>query len=573
MEDDLLAAWAAQDPNDRESSMKLEDPEIVRLINTCMRQLQSTAEIQACQEGTQICDQQFDGTQLPLLASMKFDGTVESFHTIRWPRSFCDDMAAMRSVLHNAGGRRPARRPLKRQQWHQLLQPPAVSWRDFERQLAQLVEQLVLSVRAEHGRKVASRSEEQGSADEASHIPGAARAAKRARQRERRRLGKAVATGDTDSGSGVGALATAAVDVVHELVAPANSAGCTATAASAASPVVAPLVVECGSAATCTNTSVLGEASNGSLAGNVQRLQVRSGRGMPLETTRKQLPFPDAAAALQPLPQLHAAEPMRVVLANTSVRAPEELRAEGALQDGTSSFLQLAADDSGEVSARGIGRGRPMGEQQGPWHGPLGRSTGMVSGMGPGMGPGMGRGRVLAPPPGLRGLHRQEKIPHGLSQPWMPAPIPEEDDEGITTPQQVWATSPLQDETWLHDLSLPESAVSSSGSAENTPSYAIHTPSCWASYTHTPAHTPVGQWSLPPSPRETPISGQAVAAALAAVEGAAMGSEHLSPAASPVLDGRQWAIVPIAMARTCPHCGTRFALPADSPLSRGAAAA
>jgi len=383
-----------------------------------------------------------------------------------------------------------------------------------------------------------------------------------------------------DSGS-VGALATTAVDVAHELMAAANSAGCTATSAVAAFPVATPVVVECGSAAICTtgtNTSALGEASIGSLAGNVQRSQIRSGRGIALETTRKQLPLQDAAPALQPLPlpQLHDAEPMRVVLANTSVRISEELLAEGALQDDSISFLQLAADDGGEVSARGIGRGRPMGEQQGPWHGPLGRSTGMDTGMGPGMGPGMGRGRVLAPPPGLRGPHRQEKIPHGLSQPWMPAPIPEEDDESITTPQQMWAASPLQDDPWPHDLNLPESAVSLSGSAGNTPSYAIQTPSCWASYTHTPAHTPVGHWTRPPSPRENPDSGQAVAAALAAVQGAAVGSGQLSSAASPVLtgpDGKQWAFIPIAMARTCPHCGKLFVLPDDAGFSHGAAAA
>jgi len=366
-----------------------------------------------------------------------------------------------------------------------------------------------------------------------------------------------------DSGSGVGALAITVVDVAHKMTAATNSATCAAAAS--------PAVVESGSAATCTtgtNTSALGEASNGSLPGNVQQSQTRSGRGRPLEATRKQPLFEDAAPALQPLPQLHDAEPMRVVLADTAVRASEELRAEGALQDGSSSFLQLAADGGGEVSARGIGRGRPMGEQQGPWHGPLGRSFGMDTGMGPGM----GRGRFLAPPPGLRGLHRQEKIPHGLSQPWMPAPIPEEDDESIATPQQLWATSPLQDETWMHDLSLPESALSSSGSAGDTPSYGIQTPSCWASYTHTPAHTPIGQWSRPPSPREASISGQAVAAAIAAAEGMVVGSEHLPSAASPpVLDGRQWAFIPIAMARTCPHCGTRFALPADAAFSRSAA--
>mmetsp|Transcript_7057 Transcript_7057/g.13101 ORF Transcript_7057/g.13101 Transcript_7057/m.13101 type:complete len:572 (-) Transcript_7057:42-1757(-) len=571
MEDDLLAAWAAQDPNDRESSMRLEDPEIVRLIETCMRQLQTAAEIQACQQGTPACVQQFDGTQLPLLASIKFDGTV----VIKWPRSFCDDMAIMRSVLQNAGGRRPARRPLKRQQWHQLLQPPAVSWRDFERQLAQLVEQLVLSVRAEHGRKVASKSEEQGSADESTQIPGAARAAKRARQRERRRLGKAAAAGNMpstlDNGSGAGAPATIEVDGAQELMAAANSAGCTATSAELAPPVATPVVVECGIASTSTtagaNASVLGEGSNGSLAGKAQRSRVRT----PLEAIRKQPPFEDVAHA-QLLPQLHDSEPMRVVLADTPVSVSGEMRAEGALQDGSSSFLQLAADDSGEVSARGIGRGRPMGEQQGPWYGPPGKSMGMDAGMGPVMGPGMGRGRVLAPPPGLRGPHRQEKIPHGLSKPWMATPIPEEDDEGVMTPQQLW-TTPLQDDTWMYDLSLPESAMGSSGSEINTPSYAIKTPSCWDSYRHTPAHTPAREWSHPPSPREAHVVGQAAAAASLAVMGAGVGNEHLSPAASPGLNRSLYAFVPIAMAQTCPHCGERFALPADAALSSGVAVA
>jgi len=578
MEDDLLAAWAAQDPEDRESSMRLEDPEIVRQINVCMQQLRTAAEIQASQPSAEACDQQFDGTQLPLLASMKFDGIMESFH-VRWPKSFCDDITAMRSVLQNAGGRRPGRRPLKRQQWHQLLQPPAGSWRDFERQLAQLVEQLVLSVRAEHGRKIGVKSEEQGSADEAAHVPGAARAAKRARQRERRRLGKAAAVGDAagavgqvilspppDSGCGIAAPAMTVVDVSHEPVAAANGAGCAATSAPAPSPVATPRVVECGTAATPTiagtNTPALGEVSNGSVAGNVQPLQVRNGLGLP-DVTRKQLPFQDAAPTAQshkkqlpsPLP---ATEPVKVVLADTSVRAFDEARAEGG-------FFQLAADGGAEVSARGIGRGRPMGEQPGPWHGPRGRSMGMDNNNG--RGAGMGRGRVLAPPPGLRGLHRQEKIPHGLSQTWIPAPIPEEDDESVMTPQ-MWATTPLQDETWMHDMMLPESAVSSGGSDGNTPSYAIETPSCWASYASPPSQTPVGYWSGPPSPRDASITGQAAAAVSAAIVGAAQSIDRASPLASPGLDLRQWAWLPVATAQTCPHCGIRFALPnnADCPI-------
>merc|ERR1719150_1664768 len=51
---------------------------------------------------------------------------------------------ALRCTLQVTGARRRASKVLQSQVWPQLLQPPAKSWVDFERQLAQLVEQLVL---------------------------------------------------------------------------------------------------------------------------------------------------------------------------------------------------------------------------------------------------------------------------------------------------------------------------------------------------------------------------------------------------------------------------------------------
>mmetsp|Transcript_47223 Transcript_47223/g.137379 ORF Transcript_47223/g.137379 Transcript_47223/m.137379 type:complete len:701 (+) Transcript_47223:146-2248(+) len=222
--DDMLTKWAARSPEEREGALKVGDPELVRTIDLSMRMLW-TAEIQARQFGVQGPVHPFDHSQLPLLSAMQFDGFGDEFGggaatLVKWPKEFVQDPAvlteALRSALRpgGAGRRGGAPKAMKPQRWASLLQPSPKSWVDFERQIARLVEQLVLravpqadastkrgdaAAASGSGADGAAATDAEADADSDSEEAGAApkqspaRALKRARQRERRRMGKALA--------------------------------------------------------------------------------------------------------------------------------------------------------------------------------------------------------------------------------------------------------------------------------------------------------------------------------------------------------------------------------------------
>jgi len=545
MEDELLAEWVRCQPEERESIMCVHDPELVHLIKNNMQMLCSS-EIQARQFGVKGMVDPFDRTQLPLLWTMEFDRRAQEgeqvLNLVKWPKVFHEDPMILPNILRCAlrSGSTGRRIPqvLRPQRWSQLLQPAAKSWVDFEKQLALLVEQLVLSACSTRppyrtcgqavGDAGAAEDEEGSEAVEAnqapaSHVPGAARAAKRARQRERRRIGKAQG-------------AAAAVE--------GASVGCTANV-----PAIAP---EFGLAA----AEPFG-AQDAELAQAVRPISAR-----PTEEEGEEDRGVGNAAASFPAESQQRSHEAGVgaageVAGGAAVPGEDEPSSEAQLGSPDTEeweFPSMAAELSQGASARGVGRGRPMGgEQQGPWIGMHGR--------------GVGRGRALAPPPGLQGLQfqRSDKIPGGLSQPWIPGPpIPEDEDESCT-PLQHWAApqGPLDVSEWVPpSLELPGSVLDLGGDIGSTPSYAERTPSYWASYAPTPA-----QRSSPPDspgPRKATFGNVATADpaggdASSLLGGAGAPGAEFSAFRQGVIP--MYVTVPLAMAHMCPHCGKHFAVP------------
>ncbi|CAK8996148.1 Hypothetical protein (Fragment) [Durusdinium trenchii] len=242
MDDELLATWARLPAEERARLLCVQEP--APRIDLGMQMLWA-AELQSRQFGVCGSSDPFDHAQLPLLATMQFDGFMHKgqkvFKSVKWPKEFHQDPMilanALRFSLQASHGKRrsPA---MQSSRWHQLLLPAAQSWAAFEIQLAQLVEQLVLRAQ-EVGpeplprpvgpagapaspveREVREPTETRlwsswaaatAPTDEAVPHPGdpqeaveeeaaapapGSRAAKRARQRERRKLGKALARGE-----------------------------------------------------------------------------------------------------------------------------------------------------------------------------------------------------------------------------------------------------------------------------------------------------------------------------------------------------------------------------------------
>ncbi|CAE8644747.1 unnamed protein product [Polarella glacialis] len=169
MDDEVLASWARLPPEERQTTLQVHEPECVRLIDLNMQMLWAS-EIQARQCGVRGLDP-FDHTQLPLLSTMQFDGSMSDGHKVfklvKWPQEFYEDPMVVPNALRFSlavlsGAKRRTPPVLKPQRWHQILKPPAQSWAGFEYQLAQLMEQLVLwahqSSSARHDGSQASRS-------------------------------------------------------------------------------------------------------------------------------------------------------------------------------------------------------------------------------------------------------------------------------------------------------------------------------------------------------------------------------------------------------------------------------
>lgn len=191
---DQWAVWVAWPVEHRRRATAIRDPAIVSALQSNVQSLWQM-ELQA--RGFGMCGtfQQFDHFQLPLLASMEFEGFSQDSGqsascVILWPSALHEDPAwLLAAVEHGLGRRHPckAAAPLPPSQCPRLLQ----SWSELELRLAQLVEQLVL--RAAGPPSARARPSGVHVAVPAPAAAGeglTARAAKRLRQRERRKLCK-----------------------------------------------------------------------------------------------------------------------------------------------------------------------------------------------------------------------------------------------------------------------------------------------------------------------------------------------------------------------------------------------
>lgn len=526
MDDELLAAWARLPAEERACLLCVEEPECVRLIDGGMQMLWA-AEIQARQFGCATGPDPFEQAQLPLLATMQFDGFMHKgqkvFKLVKWPNEFHEDPMilanALRFSLQAPHGKRrsPA---LGVERWHQLLVPAAQSWTAFEMQLAQLVEQLVLRAHkvspesqkmGESGEMWASRAQADANDDEApAQAPpagdggaaeemasGGSRALKRARQRERRKLGKALARGED-----VDALAAAAGVTV-----PATKKG---PAAMSKQPIV-PKAPETTETTPCP---------------------------VPIQTEEVKPPeaIPRAEAVVKAAPQ---------------PPVPQETPAEEEDEDD---FPGLCG---AEMANRGFGRGRPMGRfSEGPF---LGR--------------GMGRGRALAPPPGLQGLHLSgsQRLPATLSRPWMAGPPIPEDEDVTNTPQNAPWPEPQHRWSSIPSLDLPQSTSQRRAWADiDSGSEVSYSELKGGQMSYVP--TPKQKWSKTPSPPSSPagplmtfgLPDALTLQSLPCSVPSAIGPLGMNPAVKDGPDQNDYVIpvyvtVPIAVAKCCPHCGKHFA--------------
>lgn len=187
---DAWAAWSSWSVEQRHQVASLQDPAIISSLHMLMRGLWQS-EIQVRNLGLSGSVHPFDQSQLPLLSSMEFSGTMreneQGYLAIQWPSSFHTDPSKFPDAVRQSLGREGHSRVLPREQWPRLLQPMPQTWADLELCLAKLVEQLVL--RAFPASSAKARACE-AAADSTASKANTARAAKRLRQRERRKLCK-----------------------------------------------------------------------------------------------------------------------------------------------------------------------------------------------------------------------------------------------------------------------------------------------------------------------------------------------------------------------------------------------
>lgn len=151
--DELLGIWASWSPEAREKVLNVHNSELVNRIDTNMRLLW-TNEIKGA--GQSPVDP-FDYSKYPLTSTMQFDGVVmqdqKVYKVVKWPKEIVIDPATVPAAVRSASGRRqPNLKRVNPTRWAQaLLHPPPKSWSEFERQLAQLIEQLVLHAHSQQG--------------------------------------------------------------------------------------------------------------------------------------------------------------------------------------------------------------------------------------------------------------------------------------------------------------------------------------------------------------------------------------------------------------------------------------
>jgi len=476
----------------------------------------------------------------------------QAYQVLYWPTDICQDPekipAALRASRLDAGVASSELQALQPSQWRELVKSTPKTWMDLEWQLAQLVVQLVLyahhqevlqegdrpgnKTEAHSGAADAEESEDELDADPAA-APLTGRAAKRARQRERRRMGRAAARADKAAGK------------EPQVVTPLPQVR--------------------------SNSSLQGLAGQPSVADLLEEVAV------PQQGTYPLLGSPSTVPVAFP-PEL----PTDAAILDADGAGP--IRPPG-LEEGQETIASLTnlwepeEDFDGNSSGRGMGRGKPLKEGKDA----AGHPGGIPF-------PAMGRGRPLKSSAPVRpGSARQHPMPGGLSQLWMPPPIPEE---------EVGVEAGEQDQTQL-DILISSLALGNRPYGLSDHDIDIHTPSYWSGGSYAP--TPVNAWPETPSPSSNvspairPGSTAAAALALAGVaaefppflqlsppphhvgpgyQGHVDGGTHpidtdvdATAAVHPPLTGAPiptYVTVPLAMANSCPHCGKSFAVPPSS---------
>lgn len=540
--DELVALWTKKSAEERRAIVTVFQPELVGLMDHILRGLW-TAEIQSRNFGAKGPVHPFDRAQLPLLSSMQFDdvlhGGQSSHRCVKWPREFYEDPSLIPNALTRCaahagtGGRRPAPKALPPDQWLGLLQPPATTWAGFERQLALIVEQLLLcalgsgdrgrgaagtvregGVAATAGNEEEEEEEEGGAvagADEVAAIspaPGTARAAKRQRQRERRRLGRAIAHAGGDpmtltpgACASPVAVPPARVDansrsatsagVLQATVLPRLSTDLHAQAAHSASGGA----VSAGDAWLAPEVSTSSGPDSARRRGGIGNRDVSNSGSTRAAAESAPVVWSGVdgivgSVAVTPLPAgVVEGEATAAVETAFADKAPERMGKPAAAAEDGGAADEAAADgdaNSGQQSlpagfaaARAMGQGRPMGGV------PIGLHGRALDG--PMFG---GRGRALAPPPGLQGLQLQRNMrqPGGLSRMWLPAgpSIAEDEEDGNALDLDTWGPLGL-------DFDDSNYAIAP------TPSYWPSDAGSEASFDMTQALAPAAeQWPQPP---------------------------------------------------------------------------
>lgn len=215
METEVLATWSSVSAECRRQAVAVRDPELLDALQSSMRAMLQ-AEVQT--QG------QDEALELLLTSAMEFD-TPPAGSTapkaMMWPMRLHEDAASMMNAVSQTLGKDAPWKALPPQSWADIVNPPPSTWADFERILAQLVQQMILhalptlpkmswatmsspviaavrsvapgSPQIEELELCAGTDEEEDADAEVQGNAGlgsTARAAKRLRQRERRKMGR-----------------------------------------------------------------------------------------------------------------------------------------------------------------------------------------------------------------------------------------------------------------------------------------------------------------------------------------------------------------------------------------------